>query len=93
MCADREEAVGSQEVIAAKCCPGHSLAARGGKEKDKVGEWGWREKTLHISESKRHFQESRQGLRVQTSYFRGASPSGTLLMKGVSPRNRLSGEC
>lgn len=42
-------AVGSQDVIAAKCCPGRSLAAREEKEKDKVGGGGgWRENTVHI---------------------------------------------
>lgn len=93
MCADRAEAVGSQEVIAAKCCPGHSLAARGGKEKDKVGVGGLeRENTAHLR-IKRHFRESRQGSCVQTSYFSRASPSGSVLMKGVLPRHRLSGEC
>lgn len=39
--------VGSQDVIAAKCCPGHSVAAQGGgKEKDKVG--SWRKNTEHL---------------------------------------------
>lgn len=38
MWADRVVAVGSQDVIAAKCCPGRSLAAREEKEKDKLGE-------------------------------------------------------
>lgn len=65
MCADREEAVGSQEVIAAKCCPGRWLAARG--RRGEGTKWGsWREKTHCTSQNqkkkkKRHFRESRRG--------------------------------
>lgn len=50
MCADREEAVGSQEVIAAKCCPGRWLAARG--RRGEGTKWGsWREKTHCTSQN------------------------------------------
>lgn len=91
MCADREEAVGSQDVIAAKCCPGHSLAAQGGKEKDKVG--SWRKRKDCTSQNQKPFSKVTSRLCVQTSYFRGASASGPFLIKGLQQRHHLSGEC
>lgn len=64
--------VGSQDVIAAKCCPGHSLAAQEEKEKDKVGrlEKEYRvhlkiQKVFQVSKSrlcsiKRHISEKQE---------------------------------
>lgn len=45
MWADRVVVVGSQDVIAAKCCPGHSLESQ--EEKEDIGE-----RTKYISEFK-----------------------------------------
>lgn len=94
MCADREEAVGSHEVIAAKCCPGRSLAAR--RRRGEGTKWGsWREKnTAHLRIKKAIFRSRVEEARAYRRHIPEAqSASGPFPIKGELPQCRLSGGC